>query len=376
MTSALERHYGMDWLRIGAFALLILYHIGMVFVPWGWHVKSPVTVEWLTVPMLGTNSWRLPLLFVVSGFASRMLIERRLNSRQFVQQRTARLLLPVLFGIIFIIPVQPWIELTTQHSYSAGFAQFWLTDYFRFGAINGVDLPTWQHLWFVVYIWAYSVALPLFTPSVRAQFQPVFDRVFRKAGILFIPMIWGIIVSILLAPGEESNHALVGDAVGHLTYIPAFLFGVGLAGSRQAMLAAARYWKLALALATIAFVALCYALSASGGNHELSINQQSIIFVSRSIMGWSMIVALIGIADTFWNLDHPWRPTLTEAVFPFYIIHQTVIVIAGWCLLQWSIDPQVGFWFIFATTVAGCAAFYFLGRSINILRPLIGLRRS
>ncbi|HEV7233811.1 MAG TPA: acyltransferase family protein, partial [Sphingorhabdus sp.] len=216
MTTTLERHYGMDWLRIGAFGLLILYHIGMVFVPWGWHVKSPVAVDWFAIPMLGTNSWRLPLLFVVSGFASRMLIERKSNSRQFVQERTARLLLPVLFGIIFIIPVQPWIELTTQHGYSAGFAQFWLTDYFRFTAIDGVDLPTWQHLWFVVYIWAYAVALPLFTPSVRAQFQPVFDRVFGNLGILFVPMIWAIIVSFWLAPGEESNHALVGDAVGHL----------------------------------------------------------------------------------------------------------------------------------------------------------------
>ena len=37
------RHFGLDWLRIGAFGLLILYHVGMVFAPWDWVVKSAVT---------------------------------------------------------------------------------------------------------------------------------------------------------------------------------------------------------------------------------------------------------------------------------------------------------------------------------------------
>src|SRR3546814_1676712 len=62
-----NRHYGMDWLRIGAFALLIFYHIGMYFVPWGWHVKTPHPMDWVQIPMMATNRWRLPLLFLVSG---------------------------------------------------------------------------------------------------------------------------------------------------------------------------------------------------------------------------------------------------------------------------------------------------------------------
>ncbi|HSX55060.1 MAG TPA: acyltransferase, partial [Sphingomonas sp.] len=66
----MERHYGMDWLRVGAFGLLILYHIGMVFVPWGYHAKTAAPAEWVTVPMLFTSPWRLTLLFLVSGYAS------------------------------------------------------------------------------------------------------------------------------------------------------------------------------------------------------------------------------------------------------------------------------------------------------------------
>ncbi|MGC8001012.1 hypothetical protein ACP3XN_26790, partial [Salmonella enterica] len=72
----MERHYGLDWLRIGAFGLLILYHIGMVFVPWGFHAKTAQPLPWVVVPMLAINSWRLLLLFVVSGYASRALLVR------------------------------------------------------------------------------------------------------------------------------------------------------------------------------------------------------------------------------------------------------------------------------------------------------------
>ena len=58
-----ERLYGLDWLRIGAFALLILYHIGMFFVPWEWHVKTSRPIEWLEIPMMAINPWRLALAF-------------------------------------------------------------------------------------------------------------------------------------------------------------------------------------------------------------------------------------------------------------------------------------------------------------------------
>ena len=66
-TAMTGRQYGLDWLRIGAFALLILYHIGMFFVPWGWHVKAAVPVDWAVWPMMAVNPWRLMLLFVISG---------------------------------------------------------------------------------------------------------------------------------------------------------------------------------------------------------------------------------------------------------------------------------------------------------------------
>jgi hypothetical protein len=149
----------MDWLRIGAFALLILYHVGMVFVPWGFHVKTAAPAEWVAVPMLFTNAWRLMLLFLVSGFASRALLAKSGGVGGFLRNRNARLLIPLVFGMAVIVPPQSWVELVTQHGYAHGLGWFLTHDYFRFAALDGIILPTWNHLWFVVYLWVYTLVL-------------------------------------------------------------------------------------------------------------------------------------------------------------------------------------------------------------------------
>jgi peptidoglycan/LPS O-acetylase OafA/YrhL len=95
----------------------------------------------------------------------------------------------------------------------------------------------------------------------------------------------------------------------------------------------------------------------------------------RLVQGWAAIVALVGIADRFWNRDHASRPMLAEAVFPFYIIHQTVIVLVGYWLLLAGVGPLATFLILVVATVAGCWAFYLGGRQVNWLRPLIGLQR-
>jgi membrane protein DedA with SNARE-associated domain len=66
---------------------------------------------------------------------------------------------------------------------------------------------------------------------------------------------------------------------------------------------------------------------------------------------------------------------LAEAVFPFYIIHQTIIVVVGWYLLGAGVAALPSFLILLAATVTGCWLFYAIGRSIGWLRPLIGLQR-
>ncbi|MEP7008520.1 MAG: acyltransferase family protein, partial [Sphingomonas bacterium] len=324
----MDRHYGMDWLRIGAFALLIFYHIGMVFVPWGFHVKTAHPADWVAVPMLLTNAWRLTLLFVVSGYASRALFAKSASVRAFLGNRNARLLLPLLFGMAVIVPPQSWVELTVKHGYTQSFAWFFTRDYFRFGALDGVILPTWNHLWFVVYLWAYTLVLAVLLALPRMSgAQAVFDRVFAGLRVLWVPVVWLLVFNLFLFRRGEDTHDLFHDGIAHLTYFAAFLFGFGLAGSRPAMAGFARFWQLSALIAVVGYLIVASVEIAYPGFAIPTKPIGELFQVGRQMQGWPSIAALIGIAERFWNRDHAWRPMLTEAVFPFYIIHQTIIII-------------------------------------------------
>lgn len=373
---ALERHYGLDWLRIGAFAALILYHVSMVFVPWNFHVKSTHIAAWLTLPMLATNAWRLTLLFVVSGYASRALLRRHPAPGRFAANRSARLLVPLAFGMIVVVPPQPWIELVTRHRYTGGLASFWLRDYWRFDMLDGVALPTWNHLWFVVYLWVYTLILAAGVAVVRSAWpQRVFDQVFSGWWLLVLPIAWFALVhgSWFTMVGE--THALVGDGIAHASYLPAFLFGFALAGSPAALATTVRLWKPAAALALAGYAAvLAFELSLAARAWAASWAYRP-YGIAHAVQQWGTIVALIGVAERYWNRDTPIRPMLTEAVFPFYIVHQTIIVVVMYWLLGAGLPGWAEFAILVTATVAGCWAFYLGGRAVPWLRPLIGLRR-
>ncbi|MBO9621468.1 MAG: acyltransferase family protein [Sphingomonas sp.] len=369
----MERHYGMDWLRIGAFALLILYHIGMVFVPWGYHVKTAHPADWVAIPMLLPNAWRLMLLFLVSGFASRMLLARSAGVRRFLANRSTRLLVPLLFGMAVIVPPQAWVELVGQHGYARGYLWFWTQDYFRFGTLDGILLPSWNHLWFVAYLWVYTLALASLA-TLRLDLQRGFDRLFGGTGALWLPLAWLLVFQVLLFRRGPETHDLVGDGVAHLAYFPAFLFGFALAGSRVTMAAFARLWKPAALLAVAGYAVVAAVEARWPGNAVPPPTVRTAFAVAREVQTWTSIAALLGIAERWWNRDHPLRAMLTEAIFPFYIAHQTIIVVVGGALLPLHLHPSAEFAILLVATVAGCWAFYFGGRAIPWLRPLIGLR--
>lgn len=374
-----QRHYGMDWLRIAAFGLLILYHIGMYFVPWGWHVKIAEPLDWVQVPMLATNSWRLPLLFLVSGYASAALFAKLGGSGAFVRSRSARLLIPLVFGILIVIPPQPWIELVTQHGYAKSLGAFWTGDYFRFGTLDGIVLPTWQHLWFVVYLWVYTLiaaAVLAWVPErLRAKAADGAARWLGGWGLLVLPLAWWLLL-LGLFPGHDETHALFDDGPSHLHYLMPFFVGWLLRVRPELFAAVARWWRISLGVAVVAFAVVAgimYLWLSGARPPEWG---QLPFDIAHQVQGWATIVALVGIADFYWNRDHPQRAMLAEAVFPFYIIHQTIIVIVGWYLLRGEVAALPSFLILVAATVTGCWLFYWIGRNIDWLRPLIGLQRK
>lgn len=367
----------MDWLRIGAFGLLILYHIGMVFVPWPFHVKTAQPFDAAKVPMVLTNAWRLTLLFVVSGYASRALFARSKSLSAFLRNRNLRLLLPLAFGVAVIVPPQSWVQLVTQAGYTHGFGYFWLHDFFRFGKVQGLALPTWNHLWFVGYLWLYTLALGLLLllPH-RERLQRAFDVAFGGWRAVILPIAWLLLTQVELFTRWGDTQDVIGDGIAHLAYFPAFLFGFGMAASFPVMRAIGHYWR---PCAVVAALCIAFAMAVEIGwpGNALPPPPVSDLYQGlRYVETWAAIVALIGLAERYWNHDLPIRATLTEAIFPFYLVHQTIIVVTEYALRPLSLGPAVEFALLVVATVLGCLAFYHGGRRIGWLRPLIGLRAA
>jgi len=119
-----ERRIDLDWVRIAAFGLLIFYHVGMLYVSWGFHIKSAHRLTALEPLMLVLNPWRLSLLFLVSGVATRFML-RKYAVLPLLRSRTARLLIPLVFGMLVIVPPQAYDQIVESLGYPAGFIDFY-----------------------------------------------------------------------------------------------------------------------------------------------------------------------------------------------------------------------------------------------------------
>lgn len=372
------RHYGMDWLRVGAFQLLILYHVSMVFVPWDYHVKL-ASIEWLTMPMFLTSPWRLSLLFVVSGYASAALLKRSSGPGAFFKQRLLRLGIPLLFGTAVIVTPQPWVQLVTQRGYHAGFWHFLTHHYYSFQKLGGIPLPNWMQLWFVAYLLAYTAVLVLasYLPDAwRARLRAAGERLFSGPQLLVIGVGFVWWTRMRFTPMWEDTHNFFDDWSAHATYFGMFVYGVLLRGSPAMMARVVRQWKPAAVLALIGFATLVILAGLWSGTAPLPESLWPLLWAGRAVETWCAIVALIGLAERFCNVDHPWRQTLAESVFPFYLIHQTIILLVAY----WMIDSGIGllarYLILLVATGVGCWIFYLIGRAIPPLRPLIGLNKA
>lgn len=371
------RHYGMDWLRIGAFGLLIFYHVGLAFSNWPYEFKATQTYDWVAFPLLTLNAWRLSLLFAISGYASAAVFARTSGPKAFLRGRLARLGIPLLFGIAVIAAPQPWVWLTMAMGYQHDFVWFITHDYFTFSNIDGIIVPSWMHLWFVVYLLAYTVvlfAIKLIPAQLRRGFHNLGVRLL--AGPLLLPLgIAWIFAMRRLGDGWADTHNFINDPAAHAVYLPMFLFGMLLRDSERLRQTIADQWKIAALLAVAGYLVVAGYEWRYSGNVVVSHGWPEPLLFGRATQSWCAIIALFGMADRFWNRDGRWRATLAEAVFPFYIIHQTLILLTGYWLRPFNPTPLAEFIILVTATGIGSVLFYVVGRSIGPLRPLIGLRR-
>jgi peptidoglycan/LPS O-acetylase OafA/YrhL len=375
------RLYFLDWVRIIAFFVLIVYHVGMYYVSWDWHVKSPAASTGPEPFMMLSSPWRLGLLFLVSGVASSVMLART-RASTFLRRRSVRLLLPLVFGMLVVVPPQAYLEVVEKLGYSGGYAEFmrlYVTGYHGFCRGTGcLDLPTWNHLWFVAYLWVYTVALA----SLVAVLGPRFDVLARwVAGalrgwrIIVVPAAVLAVLRLLLVSRYPSTHALVGDWFNHATYF--FLFALGALLARAPAfwprIDALRWPALAIAAAGWAALVVGYLVPDGSLPKAEEANWIIVLRTVYALFAWCAIVAACAFAQRHLGQDGPARRYLTEAVFPVYIAHQTLIVVVAHALKPLHIAPGLEAVLLVVVTISASFGLFEVVRRVPLLRPVFGL---
>lgn len=346
----LERRYDIDWLRVIAIGLLLIYHIAIIFQPWAMFIgfiKSNESLVPLWNVMSMVNIWRIPLLFYVSGMGLYFALQKR-SWKQLLTERAKRILLPFVFGIIAITPLHMYVF---QHYYNLPLHYF----------------PHLGHLWFLGNILLYILFLfPLFLYLKRikgGKFQQNLSRIMKHPfGPLSISIFFMIEV-ILVKPQIFELYANTwhGFFLGFL----AFLFGFIILYSGKAFWQTVVKWKwLYLIIATILY----------------AVRLMEIETIPKYLMALESncwIFGGFGLGYKYLNKPSTILNYLTQATYPIYIIHMIALYLGAILILPLTIHPILKLILIVLFTGCFCFIGYeFIIKRVRLLRPLFGLKKQ
>lgn len=377
-TPDLARRHDLDWLRFIAIVILLFFHTGMLFNIWGWHIKNPETTTTFNYWMVWSHFFRMPLLLFISGAGTYMALGKRTPS-QFTKERFRRLFIPLVFGMFVVVPPQIYFEYINQYN---GYWDFYKT-VFEFKPYPPGSF-SWHHLWFILYLLVFSlIALPflIYLRSPRSEkFRTWIANVMTSpAGMLFVPSVTLLITQILLRPYfPEETHALINDWAFFTFYFLFFFFGMLSYSNPKLWLsieANRKYFLVCMLLSLIPFY-ICYF-----SFRELIVlpwgedTVETIFDVTAIFVSWFTVITIVGFGQHYLNKPHKWLSIINEGLYPFYILHQTVIIAIGYyiCQLDWSISLK--FWTVSFLTLLSCLGFYLAFiRPFNVMRLLFGMK--
>ena len=344
-----ERRYDIDWLRVIAIGLLIIYHIGFVFLPWGvfiGFIQNGESIDSIWNPMSMLNIWRIPLLFFVSGMGVRFAIRRR-NWKELILERTRRILVPFVFGIFCIVPLHLFI---------------W-QKYYNQDIAYSIHV---SHLWFLANIFIYVLVLsPLFF-LLKKHEGGKFHRGLKKMlgtplGLLSMIAIF-VLEAILVKPETYETYSMTlhGFFLGML----AFLFGFTVVHAGDAFWLTVKKWRwLLLLLAAALFTFRYIEFELLAPNYLKAIESNMWIF---TVFGFG-----------YKYLNHPGKALryLSQAAYPVYILHMIVLYVGSYLVVPLAIPALLKLFLVMAFTFIGAFAIYeFVIRRVRFLRPLFGLK--
>ncbi len=370
------RRFELDWLRVLAILAIFFFHSARFFDPSDWHVKNSTTYPGLDLPAAIVLNWIMPLVFVISGASTYYALSKR-SAAEFLRDRSLRLLVPLLVGIFTHAMWQVYLDRITHHQFAGSFIDF-VPHYFN-GLFGWGGNFAWMgmHLWYLELLFVFSVLfLPLFLWLRRGSGRRLLDWLGRTLAFPGGVYLLALPVMLLLVSLKPSSflgiRAFGGWAIG--AYAPVFINGFIVVSNERLYdsVRRLRWISLALAIALTAAMAFFYLQRGEarfGTQYYIGLN------ATYGLTSWCWILAIIGFAAQHLRFGNPFLAYANEAVLPFYVMHQSVLLTVGFWVVRWQAPDLLQWAVISAISLALCLAFYeFLIRRHNLLRFLFGMR--
>lgn len=373
-----KRRRDLDLMRMFVVFGLFFFHSARIFDPTAWYVKNDPTSELLVIALGFAATWAMPLLFVIAGTGIWFSLRSR-TIGVFAIERLRRLLVPLLFGLVVIVPPQIWLRLHGDPAYSESYWAF-LSRFFEV-RLDFADFPLFigsdpvaglfepAHLWFLIVLLVFTFMLaPVIWFLRRQAGLQVIERLAAQSDKFWVIAAAGLPIGFLEAAYPFNSLDGLGGW-GRYSFAVFLLLGYLLPADQRFGQALFQHRKTALVVGVVTF-AIFGALFAIGSESpDVNMMQDNDLAslamrLIRGISGWIWIVAILGFAGAWGRRDHfasaarrdPGRSDriaayLSEAVLPIYILHQTVVVVVGFFVVQLSVAAVLKYMIICLTSV-------------------------
>lgn len=321
----------LDWLRILAILGVLFFHSAMPYVSeWGWHLKNNQTSNLLLEFNFWLSRFRMPLLFFISGTVTWFMLQKR-SAMGFIGLRFRRLFIPLAAGMFIVVPPQVYLE--RVHGGFTGTYWDFYPSIFRFESYPAGNF-SWHHLWFIAYLFVYDLVFaPFFSWMVRNQHRPGLLKSFNRLAAgrwVYLLMLPGVLIYTLLARKFPSTNDLIHDYCYFFYWLFFLLVGFICISFPSLMDSLQRNRRLSLGMAFASIVFINYF---RWNNIDDDIRSPFYVAVFP-VMAYLWVFALVGYGKQYLNRPHRSLNYLNQMVYPFYILHQTIIVILTFYVIE------------------------------------------
>lgn len=363
------RRYDIDWLRNFVIFLLIPFHTARIFDYWEPNYVKSASLSWsLSWFIVLIGYWFMPLMFWLAGASSWYALDYR-TGIEYVKERISRLFVPLVFGIILIVPPQGYLARLSNPSYHEGYLQF-LSSYFRdFSDLSGYfGTFTPAHLWFILYLFIFSLlGLPIFLALTTEHGKHLLVRI-----ALFLSNPWVYISLFIFLTATEALPAPDGKN-------PFFFFFLYLAGyitsADERFSTVTDSLKHKALIFLVPYLPIYIVLTSKwAGLPDFSSESILLAFI-RNLALWLTLIVVLGYGKKYLSIGGRWLNYINQAAFPIYIIHQTILLIIGFLVLRIGLGVGWEYLLIMISSFLICIGIYeLIIRRIAVTRWLFGVK--